>query len=393
MKNNQPVLVILTPGFPENESDTSCLPFLQSLIRTFNKNYSSIKIIVVTFQYPFISSKYAWNGNTVFSFGGKNKGKLSRRFLWFKVWRKLKKIKAENNVIGLFSLWFGECALIGHDFGKRFGIPHHCWIVGQDAKPGNKFVAKIKPSPHELIAISDFIADEFFKNYLIRPFYVITNGIEQELFEKVSHQRAIDVLGAGSLIPLKRYDTFIDCIFHIKKTFPQIYSVVAGKGRQDWALQKKVREHALENNIFFNGEMEHRNLLLLMQQSKVFLHPSSYEGFSMVCLEALYAGCHVISFCKPMNNDFENWHIVKTEEEMISKALEILSHPTFEYESVLPFSINETAEAVLELYNEVNRKNKNSNYLFVCCEVIFALPFCLLIFFELHAASFIAPSF
>jgi glycosyltransferase involved in cell wall biosynthesis len=358
MKNNQQVLVILTPGFPENESDTSCLPFIQSLIRTINKDFSFIKIIVISFQYPFTSAEYLWNDNTVFSFGGRNKGKLSRRFLWFRVWRKLKRIKAENNVIGLFSLWLGECALTGHRFGKKFGIPHYCWIAGQDAKAGNKFISKIKPSSNELVAISDFIADEFFKNYLIRPAHVIPNGIERELFENVSYQRTIDVLGAGSLIPLKRYDIFIDCIFQIKKSLPHICSIIAGKGQQSQALEKKIRERDLENNIILNSEMQHQNLLLLMQQSKVFLHPSSYEGFSMVCLEALYAGCHVISFCKPMNRDFENWHVVKTEEEMIGKTLEILTYPAFAYKPVLPYSINKTAEAVLALFNEVKRKNK-----------------------------------
>lgn len=350
MKNNPQVLVILTPGFPENDLDTSCLPFLQSLIRTINKDFSFIKIIVLSFQYPFTSGEYLWNDNTVFSFAGRNKGKFSRRLLWFRVWRKLKKIKNENNLIGLFSLWLGECALIGHDFGKSFGIPHHCWIAGQDAKSKNKFVTKIKPSSDELIAISDFIADEFFKNYLIRPVHVIPNGIECELFENISYQRTIDVLGAGSLIPLKRYDIFIDCIFQIKKTLPHICSIIAGKGQQALALQRKIRGRDLENNIILNGEMEHQNLLCLMQQSKIFLHPSCYEGFSMVCLEALYAGCHVISFCKPMNNDFENWHIVKTEEEMIEKAREILSQPDVEYQSVMPYSINQTAKSVMKLY-------------------------------------------
>lgn len=351
MKKDPRSLVILTPGFPEDEQDTSCLPFLQSLIRTINKDFSCIKIIVVTFQYPYTSTEYLWNGNTIFSFAGKNKGKLSRRFLWFRVWRKLKKIKEENNVAGLFSLWLGECALIGHRFGKRFEIPHHCWIAGQDAKAGNKFVGKIKPSSDELIAISDFIADEFFKNYLIRPLHIIPNGIEEELFEKISYRRTIDVLGAGSLIPLKRYDFFIDCIIQIKKTFPNICSIIAGKGPQQFALQKKIRRYALENNIFLNGEMEHQNLLLLMQQSKIFLHPSSYEGFSMVCLEALYAGCHVISFCKPMNIDFDHWHIVKTEEEMIEKALEVLTLCDLRHESVMPYTINNSAKSIVQLFN------------------------------------------
>ena len=350
MKINPRSLVILTPGFPEDEQDTSCLPFLQSLIRTINRDFPLVRIILVSFQYPYTSGEYFWNGNTIFSFGGRNKGKLSRRFLWFRIWRKLKRIKKENNVIGIFSLWFGECTFIGHRFGKKFGIPHHCWIAGQDAKVANKFVAKIKPSSDELIAISDFIADEFFKNYLIRPVHVIPNGIEPELFELVSYQRTIDVLGAGSLIPLKRYNFFVDCIIQIKKRFPVICSIITGKGPQQSALQRKIHKYELGNNLFLNGEMEHANLLLLMQQSKIFLHPSSYEGFSMVCLEALYAGCHVISFCKPMNVDFDHWHIVKTEEEMIEKALQILSCSGVEYKSVMPYSINDTAKSVMDLF-------------------------------------------
>jgi len=350
MKNKPPVLVILTPGFPEDEQDTSCLPFLQSLIRTINTDFPFIKIIIVTFQYPFISAKYLWNGNTVFSFGGRNKGKLSRRFLWFRVWRKLKKIKEENNVIGLFSLWFGECALIGNHFGKKNGIMHRCWIAGQDAKKNNKFVEKINPDPKELVAISDFIADEFFKNYSIKPLYVIPNGIENELFQIKSYERTIDVLGAGSLIPLKRYDLFIHCIAELRKTIPDIYSVIAGKGSEDFLLRNKMTELKLKNNIFLNGEMTHKSLLLLMQQTKVFLHPSSYEGFSMVCLEALYAGCQVISFCKPMNGNFESWHIVKTEEEMVKKIFEILNNSQTQFTLVMPYSINETGKAILQLF-------------------------------------------
>jgi glycosyltransferase involved in cell wall biosynthesis len=343
--------VILTPGFPENESDTSCLPFIQSLVRTVNKDFAHITIIVLSFQYPFSSKKYLWNNNVIISFGGKNKGKLLRRFLWLRIWRKLKKINAQNNLIGLFSLWFGECAFMGTRFGKKYGIIHRCWLLGQDARKNNKFVTRINPDSKELVAISDFVADQFFKNYLIRPRHIIPNGIEKELFQNRSYERSIDVLGAGSLIALKRYDLFINCIAQIRKTIPGIYAVIAGKGIEEINLKKQIAELHLHNHLFLNGEMSHKNLLRAMQQTKVFLHPSSYEGFSMVCLEALYAGCQVISFCKPMNSDFENWHIVNTKEEMIKKSLEILNDPQTEHSSVMPYSINETAKAIIELFN------------------------------------------
>ncbi len=350
MKNNQPVLVILTPGFPKNESDTSCLPFIQSLIRTINKDFSFLKIIVLSFQYPFTSKEYLWNNNLIIPFRGKDKGKLFRRFVWLRVWRKLKKLKDENNLIGLFSLWFGECALIGSRFGKKYEISHYCWILGQDAKKNNKFVAKINPDPKDLVTISDFIADEFFKNYLVKPLHIIPNGIEKELFLNKSYERTIDVLGAGSLIPLKRYDLFIKCIAELRKTLPDIYSVIAGKGIEEYFLRNKINKLKLQNNIYLNGEVNHKNLLVLMQQTKVFLHTSSYEGFSMVCLEALYAGCHVISFCKPMNRDFNHWHIVNSEKEMIEKTHEILSDTETEYSRVMPYSIQEVTHSIMALF-------------------------------------------
>jgi glycosyltransferase involved in cell wall biosynthesis len=351
MKNNQPVLLILTPGFPENESDTSCLPFIQSLIRTINKDFGHIKIIVLSFQYPFSSKEYLWNNNQIISFGGKNRGKLLRRFLWLRIWRRLKKINQENNFIGLFSLWFGECAFVGNRFGNKYKIAHRCWLLGQDARKNNKYVTRINPDPKELVAISDFVADQFFKNYLIRPQHIIPNGIEKELFQNNFYERSIDVLGAGSLISLKRYNLFINCIAEMRKTIPDINAVIAGKGTEEFDLQNQITKQHLQDNLFLNGEMTHENLLILMQKTKVFLHPSSYEGFSMVCLEALYAGCHVISFCKPMNKDFDHWHIVKDEREMIDKSLEILVQKDSQHKSITPYSINETAKSILQLFD------------------------------------------
>ena len=88
-----------------------------------------------------------------------------------------------------------------------------------------------------------------------------------------------------------------------------------------------------------------------MQRSKIFLHPSSYEGFGVVCLEALYAGAHVISFCKPMIKDIEHWHIVNSKEEMLKKLLKILCNTSTEYRAILVSSIDESAKAVMQIFN------------------------------------------
>ena len=88
-----------------------------------------------------------------------------------------------------------------------------------------------------------------------------------------------------------------------------------------------ITKSGLEKNILLTGELPYPDTLQLMQRAKVFLHPSSYEGFSGVCLEALYAAAHVISFCKPMKQDIAQWHIVQSREEMFEKTVSILGNP------------------------------------------------------------------
>jgi hypothetical protein len=87
-----------------------------------------------------------------------------------------------------------------------------------------------------------------------------------------------------------------------------------------------------------------------MQRTKVFLHPSSYEGFSGVCLEALSAGAHVISFCKAMKQEIEHWHITGSKEEMKQKTLDILQGPNADHSPGFPFLMSDSVNAVMRLF-------------------------------------------
>jgi glycosyltransferase involved in cell wall biosynthesis len=88
-----------------------------------------------------------------------------------------------------------------------------------------------------------------------------------------------------------------------------------------------------------------------MQRSKLFLHPSSYEGFGIVCIEALCAGAPVISFVKPMNQPIENWHIVKNKEEMTTKAIAVLQTPDEEDKMIVPYTIGQTVKKIADLFS------------------------------------------
>jgi len=351
MSNYGKTLIILSPGFPKDEADSTCLPFPQLFVRKLKELNPSLNIIVLAFQYPYTSSEYKWHDVTVIPFNGKDKGKLKRLMIWKSVWKRLKKIMKENDVSGILNFWLGECALIGKYAAKKYHVKNFTWLLGQDAKKGNRYFSLVKPAAQNLIALSDFLNEEFYRNYKIRVANVIPPGIDKKDFPLQSPQRNIDIMGAGSLIPLKRYDIFIKVVAQLAKKHPAIKAIICGNGPEHVALQEMINARGLSENIQLYGELPRERVLDLMQQSKIFLHPSSYEGFGFVLSEALYAGAHVLSFCRPMNNIFKHHQVVISEAAMIDEVDKILSATVADHSAVLNFSIEETCSKVMSLYD------------------------------------------
>src|SRR3954466_15045107 len=140
-------LVILTPGFPANEADSSCLPSQQIFVKALKRKFPALTVVILAFQYPFVYATYNWNGNRVVSFNGRNRGAVYKLITWARVWQRLLQLRKQNNVLGILSFWCNEAALIGTYFGWLYRIKHYCWILGQDAKKDNKLVKFIRPKP------------------------------------------------------------------------------------------------------------------------------------------------------------------------------------------------------------------------------------------------------
>ncbi|HVW99222.1 MAG TPA: glycosyltransferase family 4 protein [Candidatus Babeliaceae bacterium] len=352
MKAGAQTLIILTPGFPANEDETTCLPFLQTHIHALNKEYPEIKILVITFQYPYIKETYQWHGNEVICFGGREQRRLKRIQLWLKAYSQLKSLRRTRNIIGLLSLWCTECALIGSIFARRNNIPHFNWLCGQDAKKSNKYVRLIKPEADELISMSDFLRREFHKNHGVYPAHIIPIGIDPAEFPQVRFERNIDIIGAGSLIPLKQYDIFIEVINELQIGIPSVSAILCGEGTEQPRLEKQINDLGAQNNISLFGAIPHTGVLQLMQQARIFLHTSNYEGFGTVCLEALYAGAHVVSFTRPMDNTIPHWHHVSNKKEMIKKVKEILQDKTVTHCPVAPYLASDVVKDIVKLYQK-----------------------------------------
>lgn len=350
MENRPKTLIILTPGFPANEADSTFIPPQHVFVKALTDAYPDLNIIVLAFQYPYVSKMYKWHGVKVISFGSSGNGRIHGLYTGLRVWLTLRRLNKKHHIIGLLSFWMGKCAFIGSKFAKRYNLKHYAWILGQDAKPGNKNVSRIKPVGESLIALSDFIVREFTRNYGITPQHIIPVGIDTALFGTPATIKDIDIFGAGSLQQLKQYTVFLEVIAALKPLFPNLKAAIAGNGPQMKQLQQMVKTLGIENQVTLLGLIEHDEVLATMQRAKIFLHPSSYEGFGAVCLEALYAGAKVISFVKPMDADIPNWHIAADKTHMIAIARQLLADKTLTYEPVLPYTIQDNVQAMMRLF-------------------------------------------
>lgn len=348
--NKSRTLVILSPAFAEQESD-SWLPGQEGFIRMLNKIYPKLKIIILTFHFPLVSEKkYSWHGNEVIAFNGNMRGGWQSVKRWQQVWSTLKTLSKTYPLVGIFSFFCSECAFVGHYFSRLHHLPHYIWVLGQDAKADNKQVKRIRPAADELITISDFLVREFEHNHHIKPQHVIPIGIDATQFPAIHNERTIDILGVGSLIKLKQFDVFLDVVQAITEKLPHLKVMLCGDGPEEPFIRNKIVALQLQDKITLAGKLPQPEVISLMQRSKILLHPSAYEGFGMVCAEALYAGAHVVSFCKPMDRDVSHWHTVENVPEMIKQTLALLQLESLADHPVMTFAMEDTAKQIMQRF-------------------------------------------
>lgn len=320
-------LLILTPGFPNDEQETECLPAVQQFIHCYRRLYPHVHISVLSLHYPFYKTSYQWHGLNVLSIQGKNKTGFKRFHVIWKAMRAGLKINQNIKIDAILSLWLTDAAFAGKLIAKRLGIPHFTWMHGQEVKPGNKYVRLLKPDSTQLAAISAFQNEVFFKNYGMRAAHIISNGVNEDVFPAFNNgERAIDVLAVGSLIPLKQFHLFIEVVKHLKEQVNKdIRAVLIGDGVLDIELEKLIATYDLADNVQMIHKAKHDKVLNAMNNAKVLVHPSSYEGHSTVMLEALYSGCKVVSFIPVGEQDVEEHYLCSDLEEMKATCVQLLT--------------------------------------------------------------------
>ena len=170
------------------------------------------------------------------------------------------------------------------------------------------FINTVLDSAEVIIATTRSYAEEspFLKNYLDK-IVVIPNGINiDEVTTKLTQEESRINLGLplktkiilffGSLVPYKGPDILLKAFKVIKKEFPEVMLIFAGRGQMLKELQDMAQKFDLEDDVIFLGFVEEEKKALYYKSADIFCLPSTNmaESFGIVNLEAMASGIPIV---------------------------------------------------------------------------------------------------
>ncbi|WP_237274907.1 glycosyltransferase [Tenacibaculum ovolyticum] len=347
MKNTSQHIVFLTPGFAKSEEDSTSIPALQVYLKNLRNALPNCKMTILSFQFPYTKKKYKWHNIEVIPLNGQSK-RYKKLLIWKKALLKLSKLHKKHLITTIHSFWIGECSIIGTRFSNKHNINHIVTVMGQDAKLKNLYAKYLANTNVKIVTLSQNNSNILYKNYQLTS-TIIPWFLDIDIFPKIQ-QSDIDILGVGSLIPVKNYPDFINVISILVKTHPNLIVEIIGEGDQI-PLNQLVKKNKLEDNISIIGGLSRNHVLKKMANSKLLLHTSNYESFGFVFSEALYSGMHIVSYNVGIAKPLNEWIVCSNKLELIKSCEKLLLLPNKVKKRILLNSQQQSVNDYLDLYN------------------------------------------
>lgn len=177
------------------------------------------------------------------------------------------------------------------------------------------------------IVTSSWQRDIVIKQYNIKPekIRVIPNYVITDFFKPHPEiEKKYDLIFVGRNGSQKNSENLIKAMRYIKTKGKHISLLMVGGCSSDNAIKELSDQYKLD--ITFKGNIPNYDLPYMLNQSKVFILPSHYEGHPKVLLEAMSCGLPCIgSDVSGIKEDIEHMktgYLCKTNFESIANAIE-----------------------------------------------------------------------
>lgn len=165
----------------------------------------------------------------------------------------------------------------------------HYFVPGQRPWPRN---ARIAEEADALMAVSGLLLSR------VAPYrgedritHIVQNGVDLSLIPQDRPNRPRAVISVGTLKARKCMGQTLEAFARLAGDYPDATLTIVGIGELREQLQARIQALGLEGRARLTGGLAHEQVLALMAQSDLFVLPSWGEGYGIVYIEAMAAGC------------------------------------------------------------------------------------------------------
>ena len=120
---------------------------------------------------------------------------------------------------------------------------------------------------------------------------IVPNGVDLSLVPENEKRIPFSILSVGTLKARKCMDKTLEAFSGLAQEFPQAHLTLIGVGEMEGTLRSMIRDLGLEGRAELILGEAHDALLRRMARTDVFVLPSWGEGYGVVYIEAMAAGC------------------------------------------------------------------------------------------------------
>jgi glycosyltransferase involved in cell wall biosynthesis len=234
-----------------------------------------------------------------------------------------------------------------------------------------------------IIAVSHTVKQDIVRHIgvCLEKVTTVHNGFNPDVFHPIRDSNRLQsvrekyalpkrfILWVGQIYPPKNFGRLVQAFAEIMDKIPHDL-VIAGEER--WRAKAElqwIQKLGLERRVRFIGWIAHADLSVLYNLAELFVFPSLYEGFGIPLLEAMAAGCPVLtskSGSPPEVTDGAAYLVDPLQVDEIGKGIcEILSNVQLRelmvkkgFERVNSFSWEKCARETLAVLDSVHASAK-----------------------------------
>ena len=120
---------------------------------------------------------------------------------------------------------------------------------------------------------------------------VVPNGVDLSLVPQKTDNTPRAVISVGTLKARKCMDRTLEAFARLAGEYPDATLTIVGIGEMEAQLRARIAELGLEGRVTLTGGLPHEEVLARMAKSDLFVLPSWGEGYGIVYIEAMAAGC------------------------------------------------------------------------------------------------------